>query len=122
MGTQMGGPGGGRKIQKPIPPERGSFPLDHDAECKSFMTSYLSCIRTHRGQNATPCRLLSKEYLECRMTHNLMAPDEMRNLGYGEEFERDVKRIRVGTGGSVSDVEAGKPPDRKQDDRPEIKW
>ncbi|KAM3477067.1 hypothetical protein MY5147_002883 [Beauveria neobassiana] len=28
---------------KPAPPQRGSFPLDHDGECKSVMSEYLAC-------------------------------------------------------------------------------
>ncbi|KAI9696619.1 MAG: hypothetical protein M1836_005638 [Candelina mexicana] len=30
LAMSFGGPGGGQKAQKPTPPERGSFPLDHD--------------------------------------------------------------------------------------------
>ncbi|OCK97463.1 cytochrome c oxidase assembly protein COX19, partial [Cenococcum geophilum 1.58] len=82
--SAFGGPGGRQKIQKPIPPERGSFPLDHDGECKDIMTSYLRCLRSHRGTNDTECRMLSKSYLQCRMDHNLMAPDSFKNLGFAE--------------------------------------
>jgi cytochrome c oxidase assembly protein subunit 19 len=32
--------------------------------------------------NDDECRMLSKSYLQCRMDNNLMAPDEMKNLGY----------------------------------------
>ena len=28
---------------------------------------------------------MAKEYLKCRMENNLMAPDEMRNLGFAED-------------------------------------
>ncbi|KAH7085779.1 hypothetical protein BKA63DRAFT_27113 [Paraphoma chrysanthemicola] len=48
-------------------PERGSFPLDHDGECKDIMLSYLRCIKSHRGSNDPECRNLSKSYLSCRM-------------------------------------------------------
>lgn len=48
------------------------------------MTSYLKCIRSSRGVNRDECRMLSKDYLKCRMDKNLMAPDEMKNLGYAE--------------------------------------
>ncbi|PSN59702.1 hypothetical protein BS50DRAFT_507806 [Corynespora cassiicola Philippines] len=65
--STFGGPGGGQKITKPTPPERGSFPLDHDGECKSIMASYLKCLRSHRGTNDSECRELSKSYLTCRM-------------------------------------------------------
>ncbi|KAF2120568.1 hypothetical protein BDV96DRAFT_269756 [Lophiotrema nucula] len=83
--SNFGGPGGGQKIRPPSPPERGSFPLDHDGECKSIMISYLQCIRSHRGTNDSDCRNLSKSYLQCRMERNLMAPDSLKNLGFGED-------------------------------------
>lgn len=72
------------KYSKPIPPERGSFPLDHDAECQPWMAKYLKCIRSHRGVNDDECRALSKGYLQCRMEKNLMAVDEMKNLGFAD--------------------------------------
>ncbi|CAI6253757.1 unnamed protein product [Periconia digitata] len=65
--SAFGGPGGGQKVTKPTPPERGSFPLDHDGECKHIMASYLRCIKSHRGTNDPECRNLSKSYLSCRM-------------------------------------------------------
>ncbi|KAF2233192.1 hypothetical protein EV356DRAFT_448859, partial [Viridothelium virens] len=66
-------------------PERGSFPLDHFGECKDIMQSYLRCLRAYRGTNDQECRMLSKQYLQCRMDRNLMAPDEMKNLGYADD-------------------------------------
>jgi len=63
----FGGPGGRQVTSKPNPPERGSFPLDHDAECQSIMKEYLRCLRGHRGVNDDACRTLSKSYLQCRM-------------------------------------------------------
>lgn len=80
----FGGPGGGQKSAKPIPPERGSFPLDHDGECKSIIAGYLRCLRRVKGKNDQECRLMAKEYLKCRMDHNLMAPDDFKNLGFAE--------------------------------------
>lgn len=35
-------------------------------ECKDKMTLYLSCLRKS-GSTSTPCRELSKNYLDCRM-------------------------------------------------------
>ncbi|KAI9473308.1 hypothetical protein BX667DRAFT_422633 [Coemansia mojavensis] len=59
--------GGPPKISvKPTPPDRGSFPLDHDGECKDAMALYLSCLEGNRG-SGKKCRDLSKKYLECRM-------------------------------------------------------
>ena len=83
----FGGPGGGQKVQKPIPPERGSFPLDHDGECKSIIADYLRCLRRVQGTNDQACRMMAKDYLKCRMEHNLMAPDEFKNLGFTEDAE-----------------------------------
>ncbi|KAF2667426.1 hypothetical protein BT63DRAFT_403060 [Microthyrium microscopicum] len=81
--SQFGGPGGGQKHFKPTPPQRGSFPLDHYAECKEIMKTYLTCLKRTTGAN-DECREVAKEYLGCRMTHNLMARDSMRNLGFAE--------------------------------------
>ncbi|KAF2686612.1 hypothetical protein K458DRAFT_415974 [Lentithecium fluviatile CBS 122367] len=85
--STFGGPGGGQKITKPSPPERGSFPLDHDGECKHIMASYLRCLKSHRGSNDPECRNLSKSYLSCRMDRNLMAPDSFKNLGFGDDAD-----------------------------------
>ena len=63
-------------------PERGSFPLDHDAECKHLISSYLRCLRNQRGKNDEDCRELAKGYLGCRMEKGLMAKDEWKNLGF----------------------------------------
>lgn len=52
------------------------------------MKQYLRCIKSKRGVNDEECRQLSKSYLQCRMDRNLMAPDSMRNLGFGDEDER----------------------------------
>ncbi|KAH8120663.1 hypothetical protein DFH11DRAFT_1499380, partial [Phellopilus nigrolimitatus] len=62
------------------PPDRGSFPLDHDGECKEQMKAYLACLQQN-GASSTPCRIAGKGYLECRMTKGLMERDEWRNLG-----------------------------------------
>ena len=70
---------------KPIPPEKGSFPLDHDGECKAVMMNYLACIKKKRGTNDADCRELAKSYLVCRMDHNLMAKDDLVNLGFAKE-------------------------------------
>lgn len=82
--STFGAPGTGVKIGRPNPPAKGSFPLDHDAECQPLMKQYLRCLKTARGVNSPECRELSKGYLNCRMERGLMAQDEMKNLGYGE--------------------------------------
>ncbi|KAK3192765.1 Cytochrome c oxidase assembly protein cox19 [Lecanicillium sp. MT-2017a] len=65
---------------KPTPPQRGSFPLDHDGECKQVMTEYLACMKQARGVNQNQCRELAKAYLA-----NLMARDDFKNLGFQED-------------------------------------
>ncbi|PKY06084.1 putative cytochrome c oxidase assembly protein Cox19 [Aspergillus campestris IBT 28561] len=83
----FGSPGGGATNIKPTPPERGSFPLDHEGECKHLISSYLKCIKSSRGVNDEECRKLAKGYLGCRMDKNLMAPDDFKNLGLVFEKE-----------------------------------
>ncbi|EGO02806.1 hypothetical protein SERLA73DRAFT_176188 [Serpula lacrymans var. lacrymans S7.3] len=65
---------------KTSPPDRGSFPLDHDGECRDAMLSYMACLKKN-SSTSSPCRDLSKHYLECRMKNGLMERDEWRNLG-----------------------------------------
>lgn len=96
-----GSPGGPLKVTKPIPPERGSFPLDHDAECQPLMKQYLACIKSARGVNSEECRRLSQGYLQCRMDRNLMAVDSMRNLGF-EDLRREKEGKAQAKGASDS--------------------
>eukprot|EP00745_Piridium_sociabile_P008427 TRINITY_DN156974_c0_g1_i1.p1 TRINITY_DN156974_c0_g1~~TRINITY_DN156974_c0_g1_i1.p1 ORF type:complete len:107 (+),score=28.27 TRINITY_DN156974_c0_g1_i1:32-322(+) len=65
------------------PPEKGSFPLDHDGECKQFMTKYMRCLRENRQEN-TKCRQESMDYLNCRMDRNLMLKEDWKKLGYSD--------------------------------------
>ncbi|CAB4406423.1 unnamed protein product [Rhizophagus irregularis] len=69
---------------KPTPPEKGSFPLDHEGECKQFVKEYLECLKKNQGNNGN-CRHLSKTYLKCRMDKGLMTPEEMNNLGFQDD-------------------------------------
>jgi CHCH domain len=68
----------------PSPPEKGSFPLDHDGQCKRLMLKYMQCLRSNNDNNSL-CRDESKSYLQCRMDHNLMAKEEFSKLGYSQE-------------------------------------
>lgn len=96
------------KSVPPKPPLKGSFPLDHDGDCKSLMQQYMDCLKVtvgclsmvrqgtaHAGlpqQNqhvATRCRDASRQYLECRMAHGLMAPEEMHRLGFDKGGSAD---------------------------------
>ena len=76
-----GNPGNSMRALLPTPPERGSFPLDHEGECRDMMTRYLKCMKLVKNENAPNCRLLAKEYLRCRMERGLMTPDEWSHLG-----------------------------------------
>eukprot|EP00037_Helgoeca_nana_P010795 m.95617 g.95617 ORF g.95617 m.95617 type:complete len:89 (+) comp20425_c1_seq3:28-294(+) len=71
---------GGKKFQQ-TPPEKGSFPLDHDGECKPQKAAYMDCL-AQNGNNSRVCREASKVYLECRMAKQLMSKEEMRKLGF----------------------------------------
>ena len=83
----MFSPGGSTKSFKPEPPERGSFPLDHEGlnsypkhkntfkyclifliigECKDVMSQYMECLKKNKSDH-TSCRELAKGYLQCRM-------------------------------------------------------
>jgi len=69
------------------PPEKGSFPLDHEAECKEFMAKYMRCLRENHS-NGSLCRLQAKDYLQCRMDRNLMAKEDWNKLGYSDSIDK----------------------------------
>jgi hypothetical protein len=54
------------KGSKPVPPLKGSFPLDHVGDCKALMAEYMGCLRTHE-MKTTPCRSLARDYFACRV-------------------------------------------------------
>lgn len=70
-----------------IPPEKGSFPLDHEGACKKFMLRYMNCLRQNKDDNSA-CRNQSKDYLACRMENGLMAQESWQKLGYKENDEQ----------------------------------
>ncbi|XP_034941517.1 cytochrome c oxidase assembly protein COX19 [Chelonus insularis] len=74
----------GQKRFIPVPPEKGSFPLDHEGVCKSLMINYMNCISENRNSN-TLCRDAAKEYLGCRMDNHLMAREEWSKLGFKQD-------------------------------------
>lgn len=76
------------KLFKPVPPEKGSFPLDHEGLCKKLMIRYMRCLQENKSDSTT-CRDVAKEYLGCRMDNNLMAHEDWAKLG----FENDDKKI-----------------------------
>lgn len=51
---------------RPKSPDKGSFPLDHDAECKKEVRTYLNCL-TRRDNVPKHCREKQQAYIECRM-------------------------------------------------------
>ena len=81
-----------QKTLRPKPPDKGSFPLDHEGktcvqsisrtrarfikfnydclyyvgECKQFMVKYMECLTRSSNDNSL-CRQESKDYLQCRM-------------------------------------------------------
>uniref|UniRef100_T1GMG5 Flavoprotein domain-containing protein n=1 Tax=Megaselia scalaris TaxID=36166 RepID=T1GMG5_MEGSC len=65
----------------PTAPEKGSFPLDHENTCKTFMVKYMSCLRKNQDNNSK-CRDEAKDYLSCRMDNELMAKEDWNNLGF----------------------------------------
>ncbi|GMH46088.1 hypothetical protein BSKO_14052 [Bryopsis sp. KO-2023] len=71
--------GGARGFQ-PKPPEKGVFPLDHFGECSREMQGYLDCLKAE-GQDANKCQQLSRLYLECRMQRDLMAEQDLDEVG-----------------------------------------
>lgn len=74
----------GQKLFQPTPPDKGSFPLDHDGACKKVMISYMSCLRKNNNSN-TACREEAKDYLQCRMDNNLMAKEDWSKLGFSNQ-------------------------------------
>ncbi|KAG1055400.1 hypothetical protein G6F46_007086 [Rhizopus delemar] len=72
-------------------PLLGSFPLDHDGECKAFIKEYIKCLKENKNNNGL-CRQFSKAYLQCRMDNGLMDRDDMKNLGFADLNRRDTER------------------------------
>nr|XP_054762757.1 cytochrome c oxidase assembly protein COX19-like [Lytechinus pictus] len=73
----------GVKSFKPKPPEKGSFPLDHEGECRKFKELFMDCLRENNQDNHK-CRLESKNYLECRMERDLMKREPLSKLGFSD--------------------------------------
>lgn len=78
-----GSPGNYQARLKKYPPDKGSFPLDHEGACKKSMVEFLKCLQANKFNNEQ-CRNHSKEYLKCRMDEGLMAKEEWAKLGYEE--------------------------------------
>lgn len=75
----------------PKPPAKGSFPLDHLAECKQFALAYERCLDEH-NKISSHCREEARLYLQCRMERGLMAREEWKKLGLDKDkMEAGVK-------------------------------
>jgi cytochrome c oxidase assembly protein subunit 19 len=74
----------GAKMFKGSPPEKGTFPLDHDGECKAPYLRYMVCLSDNKN-SASICRQETKDYLDCRMQRGLMLKDDWKNLGFKDE-------------------------------------
>jgi cytochrome c oxidase assembly protein subunit 19 len=79
----MSAPSSRNRLFIPKAPEKGSFPLDHEGECKDIINKYLKCLKGTE-LDSSQCREVAKEYLGCRMDRNLMAKDDFKNLGFHE--------------------------------------
>ena len=78
----------GQRIFQPKPPIQGSFPLDHDGECKVVMLEYMLCMSREK-QDSSKCRNQAKEYLNCRMNHNLMEKRDLKTFGYEDHVNNE---------------------------------
>ncbi|KAJ1515770.1 Cytochrome c oxidase assembly protein cox19 [Coelomomyces lativittatus] len=92
----FGGPSSQSRVSI-SPPERGSFPLDHEGECKTFMTDYLLCIKHKKGKHKD-CRDLARSYLECRMERGLMSKEDLQTLGFKNTSPSLKEKKTVGKG------------------------
>jgi len=72
-----------QKSFKAKPPDKGSFPLDHEGECKGFMLKFMKCLHVNDNDNSK-CRHESMEYLGCRMDRGLMKRESWANLGFAD--------------------------------------
>ena len=81
----------GSKKFNPVAPEKGSFPLDHEGECKRFYLEYMLCLSENQSRNSA-CRDSSKAYLGCRMDKGLMKRESWQVLGYQQEQEQQPQK------------------------------
>lgn len=83
-----------RRSLAPVAPEKGSFPLDHEGECKHVMRDFLKCLKVH-GNSHGPCKNISKAYLECRMERGLMKREPFDKLGFNEAEEESKRNQEI---------------------------
>ncbi|KAL7289645.1 hypothetical protein TKK_0016375 [Trichogramma kaykai] len=75
----------------PIPPEKGSFPLDHEGLCRDLMVKYMRCLYDNKNV-ASNCKDISKDYLGCRMNNGLMAKEDWAQLGFDENNTSETEK------------------------------
>ncbi|XP_072029749.1 cytochrome c oxidase assembly protein COX19-like [Amphiura filiformis] len=75
----------------PSAPDRGSFPLDHEGECKKFKQLFMTCLAENKGRH-NPCRVQAKEYLECRMDKELMTREPLNKLGFSDLENKEQQK------------------------------
>lgn len=85
--TMSGSPGNYTARLNKIPPDKGSFPIDHEQACKQKMVTFLKCLQANKFDN-DKCRDESKDYLQCRMDNQLMAREEWKNLGFEDAKQK----------------------------------
>ncbi|XP_033210669.1 cytochrome c oxidase assembly protein COX19 [Belonocnema kinseyi] len=78
-----------QKVFTPVPPEKGSFPLDHEGLCRTLMIKYMRCLLENQNETSK-CRDVTKSYLECRMQHGLMAREEWSKLGFTDQVRKET--------------------------------
>ncbi|XP_012903216.1 cytochrome c oxidase assembly protein COX19 isoform X1 [Mustela putorius furo] len=101
----------GSKSFQPRPPDKGSFPLDHFGECRSFKEKFMKCLRDNKFENAL-CRKESKAYLECRMERfgsccpvvKVSEPSLMKMLTEPKDLKRTQHTQVAAPAGSCSGV------------------
>ncbi|TNN04167.1 cytochrome c oxidase assembly protein COX19 [Takifugu rubripes] len=84
------------KSFQPRPPDKGSFPLDHFGECTAFKERFMKCLK-EKGFDNSKCRMQSKEYLECRMDHQLMTKEPLEKLGFKDLKDSSPKQANGNT-------------------------
>ncbi|KAJ0680259.1 putative cysteine alpha-hairpin motif superfamily [Helianthus annuus] len=62
--------------------------------CDQEKKEYISCLKTS-GHKSEICRHLSKKYLECRMEKNLMAKQDMSELGFRTDDKSQESNMKI---------------------------
>jgi len=78
----------GAKKFIPTAPDKGSFPLDHEGECKDFYLKFMICL-AENGNLTSACRDESKAYLGCRMDKKLMMKEDWVKLGFADLEQKE---------------------------------